>query len=228
MKELNEFVNKIMADMTANGRVEEIIKKNVENAVESSFKKLFESYGTFGKQIEAGLEEAIKIDFSQVSLQEYNLMVVDMVKGVAQKHMKNAAESYLVNELEKVLSPAPKEITVQGILDLYLQEWRDEYSGDEQRATVEIEDSSVTGAKTLKMWKGEKKQSYASREKDPELDLYIRNNGTVGIIRNGRDNLGTCNFGPEAKVYQMYAAGTVVTDIADCDVDDLETWIFDN
>jgi hypothetical protein len=227
MEQLGTLVNDIMSEMITSGKIEQIITDNVEKAVKEAFAKMFQSWGDVGKQIENGLKDAIRIDFTGVSLRQYNLMIVEMVKGVAQQHMKNAAESYLIKELDKLLSPAPKEITVQGLLDLYLEGWREEYEGGPERATVELEKATY-GGYNLKLWNGEKKRSttYGTANNEPDLSLYVRSNKTIGIMHGAHRNFGSTNFGPDAKAYQLYAAQTVITDIDECSADELETWIF--
>ncbi|WP_372833132.1 hypothetical protein [Pontibacterium sp.] len=227
MQELNTLVNNVMKDMAEQGQIEKIIREKVESSVEEAFSSMFRSYGKLGKQIEKGLEDNLNIDFSQCGLQEFSAVMVDAVKGVAHKHMKEAAQGRFLEDIEKMLSPAPKEITVQELVNLFIEYWREDAfdpSDLDELVTVEIEhdDGSCLNGHTLKLWKC-KEESYGRSERSPDLHLYISKDKDIRIIWSGREHLGTTNYGAEAKVFQMYAARTLISDIDTVYVHNLDT-----
>ena len=220
-----------ISEFIASEKMNEIINKQIETSISGIFKDTFCSYSDTTKAIKKHIESSIKIDFQQIELAEYNVMITDMLKVLIHKHMKEAAEVVLVKEIEKILAPAPKELTVQGLLDILLEEWRDEAREDccsdfDDHAKVEIKESKYSKSKTIKMWKKEKTSSYSSLN-TPDLDIYILESGKISMITSAKQNFGTINYGAEAQIYQMYAAGTIVTDAQDIDVYDLELWIRD-
>jgi len=229
MQELNTVVTSVMQNMIDSGKVEEMITAKMEKAVESVFDNMFRAYGDFGKGLEEGISSAVNIDFSTLKIPEYNLMIVQVLERLTCEHMEKEAEKAFVERLNKMLEPAPKEITTQGLIDLYLEHWRDEEDPRDlpEYATVEIEPWEYDFRnKNLKMWKQKDESRYSSS--DVDLNLFIGKKGEIMIMRgDSRDNFGGTNYGPDAKVYQMYAAGTVITDIHTVDAGDLETWLLE-
>lgn len=223
MQELEQHIHKVVQETMASGIVEAQIKELTEKAVIEAFNGLFRSYGKINKQIEKGLEDAINIDFGQVEIPEYNLMIMQIVESVTLKHLKEQASTTLVKNLEQMLSPAPKEITVQELLNHFLEEWREDPYDCDDRVTVEISKGS-TDWYDLKIWKKKKPSYSGGGDRSPDISLYVSDEGVIRIIRGEdfRANFGTTNYNGMAKVYLMYAAGTKITDIATCNTDYLE------
>jgi len=233
MKEINDLVNQIFAEKTESGVIEELIRTKIDDALESAFKDLFQSYGGLGTQIKKGLEEALILDFSNFDLASYNVFIMDMIKAGGLKACKSVASDKFLKDLDEMLQPAPAEITVQELIQPFLDEWREEPHDHAEYATVSIEQNGTcNGYFDLKLWSnGKTERSYLSsgsdRDKTPDLELFIRDSGEIGIIRSYKEKFGTTNYGGDARIFQMYAAGTKVIDIAEqCDDLDLETYIY--
>ena len=156
-----------------------------------------------------------------------------MVKGQILNVLKEQSQDVLIKNLEEMLTPAPKEITVQGIVDLVREsEKDDEGPYTEDCLTVEINrEGLIYGGSEIKIWDKEGKESsssYSTRENPPLVSIWVSDldEGKISIIRAADSlskNLMTSNYGVEAKLYLMYCQGTVITDAHTCDPDYLDT-----
>lgn len=208
------------------------IKDNVDKCIASEIHSMF-SYGDLNKQIKEVLKEKLIIDFSKIEFPEYNRIIIEMVKGQVLKVLKEQSQDVLIKNLEEMLSPAPKEITVQGIVDLIRESEKDEMDPyNDDNLTVEVEHvGGIVDGTVIKIWDKDGKKTegiYSNRDRSPIVDLWISktSNGKISIIRTSDDlskNIMTSNFGVEAKLYLMYCQGTIITDAYTCDADYLDT-----
>ena len=209
------------------------IQENVDKCIASEIHSMF-SYGDLNKQIREVLKEKLILDFSKIEFPEYNRMIIKMVKGQVVNVLKEQSQDVLVKNLEEMLTPAPKEITVQEIVDIIREDQKDEMDPHtDERLTVEVEhDGGICDGTSIKIWDKEGKKSeglYSSgRDRSPLIDIWVgkHSDGKISIIRTNNDlssNLMTSNYGVEAKLYLMYCQGTVITDAHTCDDGYLDT-----
>ncbi len=231
MKEVQELANKILGEMHESGAVEAILRKQLESSFKSAVESAFRSFGAIGKKLEADLTENIKIDLTTVDFDSYNMQITKMLKGVVTEHYKETASRVLMADIEKMLEPAPATITVEDLVAPYIEYAKEEEQRDQEYACLEITRRD-SGWSDLKLWNGAKEtESFLSSgrkiKNDPILDLYICNEGTIRIIREPSGNgFGTMLYGYDAKTYQMYARKTVITDIQDVDIEDIDVALF--
>lgn len=213
------------------------LDKMVQDAVNDAVKSMF-GYGDLREVIREGLKEKVRIDLNQIDFAPMNQIVTDLVKNKCHAAFKAPMLEKLAAELDDMFQPAPKEITLQELVDMWKEPIADECACDGVDAIlVEIErgDYDRKGSGTLKIWDGGKKTDkgygYSSSERmiDPDLHMYVHDDGRIALIHdvttdNARNSLATNVSGREAKIFMMYCAGTVITDFAKTlDTDNLDT-----
>jgi len=231
MQELKDKMNTMACQYIDSPEFEKHLEKTIQGTINSSVENCFRSYGDIAKNLEKAIQDKMKIDFSQVEIPELTTMVIKIAQAKIAEVLNEQAAQKLGNILSETLAPAPKEITVQEIVDLIIADIQENGDVEADHATVKIETSDY--GVDLKIWKGETtRKSYSSYSSDtklsPDVDLYIhKDSKKIRIIRNldERRTFGTCIYGYEAKLYLMFCAGTIVTDILECDADDLNTSI---
>lgn len=234
---MSEEIKKLTADAVneyfASGKFKKTLDDNIEKAIRESIEGAFGYSGTAKKQIEEAIKTSIKLDFSQIDIPDFNRIIVDFVKHKTLNILEKQSHEILGRELAEMLAPAPETITVQGIVDLFKEECQSD-GVDEDCLLVEIDKDQKYGI-DLKIWTGAKtKKSYydsTERKVDPDVDLYInKDKKTISIIRNPeiKKNFGTANFNFDAKIFLMYSAGTKITDILECDPDDVDVNLREN
>ena len=236
-------IAKMIEETTAAALTPEALKASVDEkvngAIDDVLSSMFRSYGDVFKQIEKQLSAKINVNLEDVSLPEYNVMVTDMVVAATNRAMQASMSEHLIKELNEVFSPAPAETTVRQLIEPFIESWREENQGcnchDEfdDYATCEIEKTDY-GSVSLKLWKKRReKKSYLrgddEQDRRHDVHLFMSEEGKIRIIWDDHgdklqfSNFATCNYNGFAKLYQMYAAGTVITDINDVDTGMLDT-----
>lgn len=219
---LKEAVSTATQEIIASDSFEELVKAKLNDTIKKAVDDAFSWNTDLKKQVDEAVKNAIGIDLSNVSLPEYNIELAKMVRGVAEQHYKTAAHDTLIKELNKAFEPAPAEITVQELVNIYLEEWKDDCGCDmPQSANLEIERSDVTDGWNLKLEKDG--NSYSS----DKLSLYIRADKSLALVHTFMGKNPTVMFGGDGKVYQMYCAGTIITDIDTVDAYQIDTTLVD-
>lgn len=230
MKDFSSAVNAAMQAMIDSGKVEEIIKAKLEKTVDEAISDALRSYSDFGKDLKKHVEASLKIDVSNVNLQEYGQVVLKMVEGLVNKHVQESAQGKLLEQLNSLFETPPPRITLQELLDAYKEGEEDSaHSNGYERCGLIIEESdsgyiyvgfnpsdeegSHFGSSTKRIEKVSKCeiQLHFSKPKDATDAYAIR-----WISFGGYRGETTKNFMPTSlhglarRLYQMYCAGTMV------------------
>lgn len=231
-KMIQEATQKAMNPENLGPKIEERVNSTIDGILGS----MFQMHGDVFKEIKDQLREKIKVDLSNVTIPEYGVMVSDMVVEAAKASMEKSLEEHLLKELNDMFSPAPTECTVQDVADIFLEKWREDRECDcfdeyDDWATVEVEPNKSWF--NLKIWKKKRESDRYSisgsiiKDRKPDIHLYISDKGKIRIIwKEGSNikesNMATTIYSQYATLYQMYAAGTVITDISTVDTDELD------
>lgn len=244
--DLHQEIMKRSGEYLNSEKFSEAMQAHVENAINEAVKSMF-SYGELRDVIRDGLKEKVRIDLDQIEFTHVNQVVTDLVKKKLHGAFNGPMLEKLSSELDDMFQPAPKEITVQGLVDIWKEDLADECGCDNvENILVEIERSSYDrdrSSGTLKIWNGGKKTEkryYGSgddRKIDPDLHIYISGGGRkeegskIRLIhevttRDGKNSLATDIYNKEAQIFMMYCAGTIISDFKDHeDGSDIDTSI---
>ncbi|AMO58145.1 hypothetical protein GZ77_20640 [Endozoicomonas montiporae] len=226
MKELQQIINNKIEDMIANGDIKVVIENNIQKAVNEAISNQFRSYGSLTKQLEKELEEGLQISLKDISFETYNQQMLVAVKQKMGAVFASEASSKFMTEMDELLKPAPKEISINELVEVIAESWKTDepWNSDDldDRASVELVDHDWShNSYTLKMWKKKEPSSlYSSRSKISDLDLFI-SDGKIRISHRHSYN-PTCFSEHEAFVFKLYAAGTKLTGLENFDPDECD------
>ena len=233
MKELQEIVNNKVKSMAEDGTIQGKIEASLQGAIEKAIGSQFETWGNVTKQIEESLKDGLKINVNDIPFDSYNEQMLVMVKTKLGQMFKGAAADRFLAEMDKILAPAPAEISINDFVEQIAGFWKtdDPFYADEldDCATVEIESNDRTVSSfSLSMWKKKESSSYgSSRSNSADIQLYINKDGQIRI--NHRHNYNpTCFHDHEAYVFKLYAAGTLLTGLDSFDPDECELTLKDS
>jgi hypothetical protein len=225
MKEIQEIVNRQIQSMIEDGSIQKAIETNIEKAVNSAINSQFQSYGSLTKQIEAGLEEGLQINMKDMPFEVYNQQMLVAVKGKLGNLFKAEASGKFMAEMDKLLAPAPKELSITQLVEQIAGFWKTDEPWDadnlDDHATAELEESGHTSniqSYSLKMWK--QKESHFSPNQ-PDIHLYLFADRGIRI-NHKLDYNPTCFRDHEAFIFKLYSAGTIITGLDSFDPDDCE------
>jgi hypothetical protein len=226
MKELQDIVNNKVKDMVSEGIIQTKIEDSLQGAIEKAIASQFETWGNVTKQIEDALKEGLKINTRDIPFESYNEQMLVLVKTKLGQMFKGAAADRFMSEMEKILSPAPKEIPINEFIEKIVSIWKtdDPWDADEldDEATVEFgDDNHIVSSFSLSMWKKKESSSFSSRDRSADIQLYISKDGEIRI--NHRHSFNpTCFSQEEAYIFKLYAAGTKLTGLNNFCLEDCE------
>jgi hypothetical protein len=216
--------------MINDGSIEKVIQDGIKKSIEKAISRQFESYGSITKQIEGAIENGLQINFKDLPFETYNQQMLVAVKTKLGNMFVGAASEKFMSEMDKILKPAPKEMSINEFVETIVGFWKsdDPYHDTDidEYATVEINEKEALSGVTLKMW-DQLQNGYSLRDakNSPKIELYIID-GKIRISHNHKYN-PTCFHEHEAFVFKLYAAGTVLTEIEDFDPDSLDLCLKD-
>lgn len=228
MKTIQSVIDAKVSEMISGGVIEETIQKSVEKAITRALENQFEYYGSITRLLEESIKEGLQINTKDIPFDTYNAQMLAAIKIKLGNMFHGQAYEHFLSQIDVMLKPVPKEISIEDFLEKIASMWKTDepWNADDldDYMTVEIEKydrswvgDSPHGSWTIKCWK-QKERGYSSRSAD--LNLYV-SGGKIRISHNQHYN-PTCFNDEDAFVFKLYAAGTIITGIADCDPDDLD------
>lgn len=130
MKEMQDAVNSAMEKLIASGKIEAVIEKKLESTVSSIVEDELKEYSELGKSIREKVKEALKIDFSKLSIPEYNTLVLNQVKEIINRKVLDDSKKSIEASLDKFFKPLEKtEYTITELVEQFVKDMKD-YSND--------------------------------------------------------------------------------------------------
>ena len=209
MKELNEVVSAHLNQMCTDGTLENMIQEQSEALVKTLVSRSMESYGSFGKAIQAKIDESLQDALNNVTLPEYNRFIAETLINAYENAINEQSAGKIKEFLDVTFKPVNAVITAddffEGIKEA-AKGWGDiedqyeielQWEGDDDHSRIEIIIADSTRI-TL----------YDHREKGEHYIGYLSNNNYVfsGPIFNS-----THCFGIDAYLYKLYCAQTSIT-----------------
>ncbi len=222
--DLHQEIVKRSAEYLESPKFSDALQKQVEDTIHETVKSMF-SYGDLRDAIRSGFKDKIAIDLKAIDFTHVNQVVTDLVKKKCHAAFQGPLIEKLAKELDDMFQPAPAEITMQGLVDLWKEDLVEECGCDGvEDILVEIvrsDSDRKDNSGTVKIWNGGKKKeknSYSSSERDiaPDLHMYVID-GKIRLIhdittKDAGNSLATNIYNKEAKIFMMYCAGTIIKD----------------
>lgn len=217
-------VSKKIAEMVKDGSIETKISEEVGKAVSKSIEEQFNYGGILKRQIESAVEDGLRFDLKKIDFDSYNQQMLSAIKQKLGGLFHGQAYEHFLSQIDELLEPAPKEVSIDKILEMVAEEWRedDPFYDDSLDDVMEVEIDEYDcggdeGDWTIQMWK--KRKSHHGKNIS-DLRLLLLGNK---IRINHRQKFNpTCFSKAEAFIFKLYAANSTVTGIADCDPERLD------
>lgn len=225
MDQLKQAVATAFDNIVASGAIEKAIQEQIGKCVESAIKDQFSSYGDFNKAVKAKVSELVDVNLAEIDLPSYRDLVGKIIRERVGAAMHSNFAEQLGNDLDELLSPAPAEITLEKLLQEFVEARMDAWDADDLRGnpfTLEI-DSSRDGYADIYLDKEPRQSRYSC-----EFQIRVRD-GVVWALRiDGKDPRSTLFAGPlfnfEMRLFQMYTARTKLIVKEGASGDDFDTY----
>lgn len=209
MKELNEVVSAHLNQMCTDGTLEKMIQEQADVLVKNLVSRSMETYGTFGKAIQAKIDESLQDALNNVTLPEYNRFIAETLINAYENAINEQSAERIKELLGVTFKPVDAVITADDFFEGIKQAakgWGDiedqyeielQWEGDDDHSRIEIiiaDDTRIT--------------LYDHREKGKHYIGYLSNNN---YVFSGPIFDSTHCFGIDAYLYKLYCARTSIT-----------------
>ena len=203
---LQEEINKQVAKQFESGYVTELVEKYAKQSIENEVKELFDHWGPVTKQIKEWLKENFKLDFSQISLPEYNQYVIEVIEGSLGEILKTQTIEPITEMLKlKTQSLEKTNWKLSEIVNKLKEDWFN-FDG-EGECFCEVKESSY-GFKYIYLDKDSNSEIYKCSIKinlNKENKVWhFENDGINSVLKN--PPIGTV----DTFLFQLFAQGATI------------------
>lgn len=226
MTDVETIVAEKLAEMSSSGKIRELVEANVEKAVTEAIGSAFRTYGKAGEQLRETVEAALCVKSHIISIDAYHLLVQEIVGNATRDFLLGDARQRYADMLAEMFEAPPKETTVQAIIDPWLEDWRNDPSSIDHAETayIRISESCSGYFREFKLFAQDPDGGGRTYSKpSPELEFYCCKDGRFSVPRSMIYGARSSpDFKLDTRVFQMFAAGTKITDAWTVDADDLD------
>lgn len=226
MQDLTNAVNEVLKRIIASDTIEKAIEAQLTKTIQREVESALSSYSEFGKELDAAIKSALKVDFSGLGLTGYNDVIIKIVRAQVDANVNNLLAKQVEEQMTELLAPPPAEIKLSKLVEQFIEANKpDGYScscDDSDRITLIVEHSDYndqSGWVYLDKAEGMEKYQCSTR-------LAYNDQRVYSIKIDDKDPSKTMFVGPlfkfERSLFQMYAAGTKL--IIDGDADSIDTY----
>lgn len=244
--DIKTVVDEEMGKLIDSGKLREMVAKSLEKSVASSIDEAIRQYSEFHKGMTGKIKEAVGVEFANVNLQTAILGLGQLVQAHVSRYVTEQTHPKLIEQLDELFKPAPKMIGLQEIIDAYKEDEADDAMSDgvDRCGLVITQDDRSwlrIGLNPKPTKRDMDKGTYSYRDKDIndvrdceiQINAVRRDDGDGYAFKwisfgGGMDKKTTATFLPTAlyglsrRLFQMYAAGTILT-ISGTDADEYDT-----
>lgn len=213
----NMDIEKIITEKT-----QEVIKETLESIIKDTFK----SWSDFGKELQNKMSEELKINLSEIKLDEYNNVIISLLEQNLKENSTN--NLYLKNKIDNLIkeiseTDVKKEYKLSEIINLYKSEYEEKAQEDGyEKMYLKVKESSISDL----IWifinnKCEIDDEYGS---DIQFGYNIRTDKIISLnIENKKYDSKSIYknrlYGTDKLLYQMFLLGSkIIIDEKDCDL----------
>ena len=120
--EIEKIVEEQFGKVVQSGFIEEQIKKQLQDTLQSAISNSLRSYSDFGKEIESKIKEALGLGKLDFSLPEYNQLVCNWVKEMVQASVIKSGKEQIEKNLSEFFKPLEKtEWKISEIIEKFIE-----------------------------------------------------------------------------------------------------------
>lgn len=219
MEDLKQAVSKAFNNVLASGAIEAAIEKQLASTISSLIQSEMREYSEFGKAIGAKVKEAVAVNLDRLDLPSYNDLILKILRIQIDGVMQGDAAKQLEANMAKLLEQAPAEITMEKLVEDFIEEHKEDKEGESFTLLIERKYGST----------------YVSLDTEPgkteyscDFRLGVDKEGKVyHLAFGGKDVAKTLFVGPiygfERHLFQLYAAKSKLIIAADAEAHDFDT-----
>ncbi len=173
MRSIEEMVADSMTALQNEGKVESIVKVNLEKAITEAVKDAVTGYNSpFKKALKEYVAGALPMDFKGIGLDGYNAMVMAVLKRKLDASLEAWVDKAISEDLQELLQTPPGTINVSDLLKQLEKEQEEDHR--HQGLTCHVSEGNLNGYWTLNL-----DAKPGVKERDCGFNLSVDNEGQV-------------------------------------------------
>lgn len=219
MDDLKSAVSTAFANVVASGAIEQAIEKQLASTIGDLIKNELREYSDFGKAIKERVQQAVGVNLDRMDLPSYNDLILQIIRRQVDGIMQSEAASQLESNMAKLLEQAPAEITLEKLIEEFIEEHKEDKAGDSFTLLIERK----YGSTYICLDEDAGKSEYSC-----DFRLAVDKDGKVYSLALGaKDVAKTLFMGPfyrfERTLFQLYAAKSKIIVAPDAEFHDFNT-----
>ncbi|KNX77203.1 hypothetical protein DA83_03180 [Pseudomonas sp. 250J] len=194
-------------------KLQPIISKNVESAVNSAIQEQFNWNSPFKKLLEESLAGAMPTKIA--GLGRYGDLVLKTVSAMINDYQEQALRQTITEKLAKVLEPLPARIKLSELIDQLTRAFEDSHLRDDSEAPTFIIEKGTGYSSTSEYWHLYADANEGVDKYSCQVQMAFTGKGECYSLRVGETDMkksliiGSA-YGAEALVLNLYTGGTKV------------------
>jgi hypothetical protein len=232
MKDLSNAINEAIEEMSTNGTVQKIINESAESMIKDAIKSAFNYNSPLKKQVEAAIQESIRVDLTQVDFSKHNTAMVHAISESFKDEMLVVQVAEMKSKIASFFkAPEKTNYTIAEFVNALCEQIKDSCRSDYNEDT-EVKVSVKLGicGYDFKLTVGE----MFSRDGEKEhIHIVIRENekrhndaGKIFIVHSPSIELGK-GGGIEGWIYGLYSHGVTIIDCDSFNVNDCDLTVWE-
>lgn len=223
--DIKELIKNSIQNMDIEKIITEKAQEVIKETLESIIKDTFKSWSDFGKELQNKMSEELKINLSEIKLDEYNNVIISLLE---QSLKENSTDNlYFKEKIDKLIkeiaeTDVKREYKLSEIIDLYKSEYDEEAQENRyEEMYLKVEENSLSDLIWIFINKCEVDNEYGS---DIQFGYNTRTNKIISLnieskIISDRSIYRNRLYGTDKLLYQMFLLGSkIIIDEKDCDL----------
>lgn len=126
MIELQGLTEAALDKMHADGRIQAILEKQIEQTIQRTVSDVLGEYGEFGKALKEEIKSKLKVDPQAVRLSEYNLVVAKVLQKKLDEYLIKEGVGHMQTLVDDMLVTPPDSYKFSEIIDTMMNEHEEE------------------------------------------------------------------------------------------------------
>lgn len=209
MTDFTQLISQAVAEKMTPDFIEKQVNTRVEKLVIESIDQALRTYSDTGKQIQKAVEESLRVN--RLDLPSYGDTVLKILHAQIEAQVSELVAGRLSQDMEDMLSLAPKEIKLSEIANQMRKRYEEE-GGYGEVITVIVGDTSYSSTWVYL----DETEHLSDRDKHKaQISMLVREDGTLAAVNiHGHDIKKTKSlgfgYGLEQLVRSYYAVGTKI------------------
>lgn len=107
--DMNAIINDKLTELNAEGYLEKIIKKQLEDTIKEIVEDSLRSWSDFGKGLKEAVNSQLQINLEKLDIPSYNQVILNVIKGELERSIHEEGAARMQEQLQELLGTGKNE-----------------------------------------------------------------------------------------------------------------------